>query len=117
MTWDVQEYILPCECRRRERSPPLRIAILPRHVTQPWEVLKINQMRVGLTSLAHDEHLLLVVDKRSKFPFACPPQSKQANRVARELLQVCLTFAVPKSYDAIEERDSVRLPSKIYADG
>lgn len=44
-------------------------------------------MRIGVTSPAHDEYLLLAADEASKFPFAFPPPSKQADGVARELLQ------------------------------
>lgn len=53
-------------------------------------------MRVGVTPLTTNEHLLLVVDKASKFSSAFPLPLKQAEGVARELLYLCLTFRVPR---------------------
>lgn len=39
-------------------------------------------------------HFLLVVDKASRFPFAYPSPSKQAEGAARHLMQLCLRFKV-----------------------
>ena len=53
-------------------------------------------MSVGTEGLSRNRYLLLVVDKASKSPFAFPLPSKQAEEVARHLLQLCLTFGVPR---------------------
>lgn len=37
------------------------------HDAQSWKALEIDLMRVGVTSLAHHEYLLLVIEKASKF--------------------------------------------------
>lgn len=46
-------------------------------------------MRAGADFLASNRHLLLVVDKASRFPFAPHPlMSKHAEEVARDLMQL-----------------------------
>lgn len=37
---------------------------------QPWEVLEMNLMSLGVTLLANNEYFTLVIDKTS--PFRCP---------------------------------------------
>ena len=71
--------------------------MLPDRALQPWDVLEMDFMSLGVKSLTNNEYLLLVVDKASRFPFAFPLPSKQADGVARQLLQLCLTFGVPKA--------------------
>ena len=96
MARDVREYVLSCRCRMRKRSNSQRVAMLPERAIEPWEVMEIDLMSVGTESLSGNRYLLLVVDKASKFPFAFPLPSKQAEEVARHLLQLCLTFGVPR---------------------
>ena len=96
MTRDVKEYVQSCRCRMRNRSRSQQIAMLPGRAIQPWEVIEIDLMSVGVESLSHNKYLLLVVDKASRFPFAYPLPSKQADGVARQLLELCLTLGVPK---------------------
>ena len=76
---------------------------------QPWDVLEMDLMSLGVKSLSNNEYLLLVVDKASRFPFGFPLSSKQADGVARQLLQLCLTFGVPKAIrcDGGKEFDAV----------
>ena len=62
---------------------------------EPWEVLEVDLRRIPNTSEAGNEYLLLAVDKTSRFLFAYPLTSKEAHRVARLLLDLCLTFEVP----------------------
>lgn len=97
MTWHLRERVLSCGCRRREHSASKIIPILVSHTTQPRKVLQIDLMRIRVSSLTNFEYLLLGVHKASKFPFAFPLPSKQAERVAREPLQLCLTFIVPNA--------------------
>ena len=92
---DTKEYVLSCGCRRRKRSNSQKTAMMPGHPVEPWEVLEMDLLKMGATSLAGNSHLLLVVDKGSKFPFAFPIPSKEAEGVARHLLQLCLMFGVP----------------------
>lgn len=71
-TPDVQECVLSYGCRRRKCSTSQRTAMLPGLATQLWEVLEIDLTRVGVTSLAHNEYVLLAVEKVSKFRFEFP---------------------------------------------
>ena len=96
MTRDVREYVLSCKCRRRKRANSQRIAMLPGRAIEPWEVLEVDLLRIGTPSLAGNKYLLLAVDKASKFPFAYPLPSKQAEGVARHLMQLCLTLGITK---------------------
>ena len=68
--------------------------MLPGRAIEPWEVMEMDLMNMGTESLSRNKYLLLVVDEASKFPFAFPLPSKQAEEVARHLLQLCLTFGV-----------------------
>ena len=97
MSRDVRESVLSCKCRRRKRSHSQQIAMLPGRAISPWEVLEVDLMRAGTVSNTGNKYLLLVVDKASKFPFAYPLPVKQAEGVARHLMQLCLTFGVPKA--------------------
>ena len=94
MARDVREYVLSCGCRRRKRSSSQQVALLPARAVEPWEVLEIDQLGIGRTSLSGNDYLLLAVDKASKFLFAILLPSKKAVGVARHLLQLCLTFGV-----------------------
>lgn len=63
----------------------------------------VLEMYLGLggRSLVGNKYLLvLVVDKASKFPFAFPLRSKQADGVARHILRLRLTFGVPRAIGA-----------------
>ena len=96
MARDVREYVLSCGCRRRKRSRSQQVALLPARAVEHWEVIEIDLLRIGGTSLSGNDYMLLAVDKASKFPFAFPLSSKKAEGVARHLLQLCLTFGVPR---------------------
>ena len=95
MRRDAKEYILPCGCRHRKRTRCQHIAMLRARYLEPWEVLKVDLLRITNTSETDKEYLLLVVDKASRFPFAHPLPSKEDRGVARLLLDLCLTFIVP----------------------
>ena len=45
-----------------------------------------------------NQHILLVVDRASRFPFAFPLPSKGLKEVARILANLCLTFGVPRNF-------------------
>lgn len=66
--------------------------MIPGHATQPWEAVEIDLICVGVTSLAHTDNLLLAIYKASKLLFAFPIPLKQADEVARKLVQPFLTF-------------------------
>ena len=74
--------------------------MFPARFLEPWEVLEVNLQNFSNTSDAGNEHVLLVVDRASRFPFACPLPPKEVQRVARLLLDLCLTFGVPSSIRA-----------------
>ena len=95
MVRDVREYVLSCGCRRRKRSNNQQLALLPARAVEPWEILEVDLLRKGTISLAGNEYILLAVDKASKFLFAFPIPTKKAG-VVQYLLQLCLTFGIPR---------------------
>lgn len=106
MVGDVREYVLSCGCRRCKHSTSLRIAVLPSHTIQPWEVLEIHLVRTGVTSLTNNELLLRAVDKTSKSQFEFPLPSNKGEEVVRELLFIRLTFEVPHAIERDEDETS-----------
>ena len=96
MVRDVREYVLSCGCRRRKRSNNQQLVLLPARAVEPWKVLEVDLLRIGTTSLAGNEYILLAVDKASKFPFVFPIPTKRAEGVAQHLFQLCLTFGIPR---------------------
>ena len=96
MVRGVKEYVLSCTCRMRKRSNSQRVSMLPGRVIEPWEVMEIDVASVGTESRNGSRYLLLAVDQASKFPFAFPLPSKEVEEVACHLLQLCLTFGVPR---------------------
>ena len=106
---DVREYVLSCGCRRRKRSNSQQLALLPSRTVEPWEVLKVDLLRIGTTSLAGNEYILLAVDKTSKLPFVFPIPTKRAEGVAQHLLQLCLTFSIPRVLLATEVGNSTAM--------
>ena len=97
MSRDTRDYVLSCGCRHRKRSNSQRIAMLPARFLSPWEVLEMDLQEMRMPSETGNHILLLVVDRATRFPFAFPLPSKEAIGVARNLLQLCLTFGVPVS--------------------
>ena len=93
---DVREYVLSCGCRRRKQSNSQQLALLPARAVEPWEVLEVDLLRIGTTSLDGNEYILLAVDKAAKFPFAFPILTKKAERVTQHILQLCLIFGIPR---------------------
>ena len=78
MCRDAWEYVLSCGCRRRKRTRSQRITMLPTRYLEPWEVLEVDLPRTPNTSETGNEYLLLVVDEASRFLFAYPLPSKEA---------------------------------------
>ena len=52
---------------------------------------------MGARSEAGNRHLLVIVDRDSKFLFAYPLPNKSAEGVAKKLLELLLTFGIPLS--------------------
>lgn len=50
----------------------------------PWEVLEIDIQDICKKSGAGNRHLLLVVGRASKFAFAFPPETREADGVAQK---------------------------------
>ena len=94
---DVRNYVLSCGCRRLKRSTNQRIAVLPARFLKPWEVLEMDIHDMGARSEAGNRHLLVIVDRASKFLFAYPLPSKSAKGVAKTFLELLLTFGIPLS--------------------
>ena len=51
----------------------------------------------GARSEAENKHLLVIVDRASKFLFAYPLPIKTAENVAKKLIELLLTFGIPLS--------------------
>ena len=94
---DVQNYVLSCGCRRLKRSTIQRVAMLPARFLKPWEVLEMDIHDMGARSKAGNLHLLVIVDRASKFLFAYPIPNKTAENVATKLLELLLTLRIPLS--------------------
>lgn len=95
MPRDTREYVLSCGCRRKKRSRSQRVAMLPARFLQPSEVLDKDFRSGAHTSAEGNKYLLLVVDKVSRFLFAYPLRTREADREARHLFDLCLSFGVP----------------------
>ena len=52
---------------------------------------------MGARSEAGNKHLLVIVDRASKFLFAYPLPNKTAENVAKKLLELLLTFGISLS--------------------
>ena len=94
---DVRDYVLSCGCRRLKRSTSQRVTMLPARFLKPWEVLEMDIHDMGTRSEAGNRHLLVVVNRASKFLFAYPLLNKAAENVAKKLLKLLLTFGIPLS--------------------
>ena len=71
--------------------------MLPSRFLQPWEVLEIDFQDMHRTSASGNRYILLIVDRASKFLFAFPTPTKEAAPVSRIMLNLCLTFGIPKA--------------------
>ena len=89
--------MLSCGCRRLKRSTSQRITMLPARVLKPWEVLERDIHDVGARSEAGNKHLLVLVDRASKFLFAYPLPNKTAGNAAKKLLELLLNYGIPLS--------------------
>ena len=94
---DARQYVSSCGCNRRKRSTSRRVAMTPGRPLDPWEELQMDILQIDVPSRVGNRYVLLVVDRASKFPFGFALPSKQAEGVARVLLELCLTFGVPKT--------------------
>ena len=82
---------------KAQKVRPKRIDTLSARFLQAWEVLEIDIHDMGARSEAGNKHLLVIVDRASKFPFAYPLPIKTADNVAKKLLELLLTFGIPLS--------------------
>ena len=94
---DVREYVLSCGCRRLKRSTSQRAAMLPASFIKLWEVLEMDIHDMGARSETGNRHLLVIVDRASKFLFAYILPNQNAESVAKKLLERLLTFGIPLS--------------------
>ena len=78
--------MLSCGCRRLKRSTSQRVTVLPARFLKPWEVLEMDIHDIGARSEAGNKHLLVIVDRASKFLFACPLPKETAKKAAKKLL-------------------------------
>ena len=71
--------------------------LLPARFLKPWEVLEKDIHDMGARLKAGNKYLLIVVDRASKFLFACLLPSKTVQNVAKKLLELLLRFGIPLS--------------------
>ena len=60
--------------------------MVPARFLKPWEVLEMDIHDMGARSEAGNKHLLVIVDRASKFLFACPLPNETAKNAAKKLL-------------------------------
>ena len=89
--------MLSCGCRSLKRSTSKRVTMLPARFLKPREVLEIDIHDMGARSEAGNKHLLVIVDRASKFLFACPLPNETAKNAAKELLVLLLNYGIPLS--------------------
>ena len=92
---DARLYVLSCGCNRRKRPNSRRVAMTLGRPLEPWAELQMDILRIDTASKSGNNYVLLVVDRATKFPFAFPLPSKQAEGVARVMTELCLMFGVP----------------------
>ena len=61
-----------------------------------WQVLEMDTQDMGEKSSTGNRYLLLVVDRASKFAFAYRLKTKDAESVAKKLLDLLLMFGIPR---------------------
>ncbi|CAM9581558.1 unnamed protein product, partial [Pylaiella littoralis] len=93
---DTREYVKAYSCRKRKRSTSRQVAMMPSRSVEPWDRLVIDILAIDTKSESLNKYVLLVVDKATNFPFGFPLPSKQSIGVARKLVELCLTFGVPR---------------------
>ena len=91
---DVRDYILSCGCRRLKRSTSQRVAMLPARFLKFWVVLEMDIHDMGARSEAGNKHLLVIVDRASKFLLAYLLPNKTVENVAKKLLELLLTISL-----------------------
>ena len=69
----------------------------PASFLRPWKVLEIDIHDMGARSEAGNKHLLVTVDRASKFLFAYPLPNKTAENVVKKILELLLTYRIPLS--------------------
>ena len=89
--------MLSCGCRRLKGSTSQRVTMLPARFLKPWEVLEMGIHDMGARSEARNKHVLVVVDRASKFLFAYPLPNTTAENVAKKLLELLLNYGIPLS--------------------
>ena len=94
---DVRDYVYSCGCRRLKRSTSRRVAMLPARFFQPWEVLEMDIHDMGARSEAGNKHVLVIVNRASRFLFTYPLPNKTVENVAKKLREVLSTFGIPLS--------------------
>ena len=65
--------------------------------SNPEKFLKWTSTTWERRSEARNKHLLVIVDRASKFLFAYPLPNKTAENVAKTVLELLLTFGIPLS--------------------
>ena len=89
--------MLSCGCRRLKRSTSQRVTMLPARFLKPWEVLEMDIHDMGARSEAGNKHILVLVDRASKFLFVCPLPNETAKNAAKKLLVLLLNYGIPLS--------------------
>ena len=97
MKKDLREYVLSCGCRRRKSSSSHRVAMLPARFLRPWDVLEADVLDIHEKSKSDNRYLLLAIDGTSKFAFAFPLKTKEAEGIALKLLELVTLFGIPRS--------------------
>lgn len=71
--------------------------MLPAGFLQPWDALEMNNQDMGEVYNSGMRLLLLITDWPSRYAFAYPLETKEAQGVAEKLLEFIFLFGVPRS--------------------
>ena len=71
--------------------------MLPARFLKPLEVLEMDIHDMGARSEARNKHLLVIVDRASKFLFAYTLPNKTAENAAKKLVELLLNYGISLS--------------------
>ena len=71
--------------------------MFPARFLRPWDVLEADVLDMHEKSESDNRYLLLVINRASKFVFAFPLKTKEAEGIALKLLELVTLFGVPRA--------------------
>ena len=91
--------------------------MLPARFLRPWHVLEADVLDMHEKSKSDNRYLLLVIDRASKFAFAFPLKTKEAEGIALKLLELVRPLEYHGRFAVIKVRSLKRKLSRTFVDG